>query len=38
MLAWTVAAADGGDGTWLPGRLGDIVDWLDDVDPVLGGR
>jgi hypothetical protein len=38
LLVWTLAAADGDDGAWLTGRLADIVDWLDDVEPVLPGR
>jgi hypothetical protein len=38
LLVWTLAAGDGDDRTWLSGRLADIVDWFDDVEPVLPGR
>ena len=38
LLVWTLAGAEGASGSWLPRRLADIADWLDDVEPVLPGR
>lgn len=37
LLVWTLAGAEVADGGWFPGRLADIADWLDDVEPVLPG-
>jgi hypothetical protein len=35
LLVWSIAAASQSDAGWLPERLAGIVEWLDDVEPVL---
>jgi hypothetical protein len=35
LLVWSVAAAGDGDSGWLRERLAEMVDWLDEVRPVL---
>jgi phosphotransferase family enzyme len=35
LLVWSVAAAADGESDWLPERLVEMVDWLDEVEPVL---
>jgi len=34
LLVWSVAASDG-TSDWLTERLGEMVQWLDEVNPVL---
>ena len=38
LLVWSIAAAADGDSDWLPERLADVVEWIDEVSPVLPGR
>ena len=38
LLVWSVAAAGAGGADWLPERLESLVEWLDEVEPVLPGR
>jgi Ser/Thr protein kinase RdoA (MazF antagonist) len=35
LLVWSIAAAAEGDSDWLPERLASIVEWLDEVEPVM---
>jgi len=35
LLVWSIAAAAKSDFGWLPERLESIVEWLDEVEPVL---
>ena len=35
LLVWSIAAAAEGDSDWLAERLASIVDWLDEVEPVM---
>jgi aminoglycoside phosphotransferase (APT) family kinase protein len=35
LLVWSIAAAAESDPGWLPERLESIVEWLDEVEPVL---
>jgi hypothetical protein len=34
-VVWSIAAASEGEGGWLPERLASVVEWLDDVSPVV---
>jgi Ser/Thr protein kinase RdoA (MazF antagonist) len=35
LVVWSIAAASEGEGGWLPERLASVVEWLDDVSPVV---
>jgi aminoglycoside phosphotransferase (APT) family kinase protein len=36
LLVWTVATARHDDSGWLPAFLGDVLEWVDAVEPVVG--
>jgi len=38
LLVWSVAAATDGESDWLDERLADLVEWFDEVEPVLPAR
>jgi Ser/Thr protein kinase RdoA (MazF antagonist) len=38
LLVWSVAAASEGESDWLVERLADLVEWFDEVAPVLPAR
>jgi len=38
LLVWSVAAAADGEADWLGQRLADLVEWFDEVEPVLPAR
>jgi Ser/Thr protein kinase RdoA (MazF antagonist) len=38
LLVWSVAAPEDGEPDWLAERLADLVEWIDEVEPVLPAR